>query len=557
MSTLRPFISCLSPISITDTNGIMRQVPCNSCPACLSRKSSIYESQLINEMRSNLYNYMLTLTYDDESVPRFTPCFINSSEVTAYALRPVGRVSALYSENPLCRNRKDDNYKLPLPIYGNNYESFVSSLDTYFERRKKYADRYPKRNHDLKYVHLLCVADLQNYIKRLRKLISNEYDEKIRIFAVGEYGTESLRPHFHIVLSHNSPALHTRLTSSLVVTMSRKQADGTVRECKCPKYLCDNVHPLWPFGATVCEPCDVSASPYIAGYLNGTCVLPRLLVKLSRPKTYHSIKYGAQVFQKVLDSSVQTGDFDSLYHVNFANDKGIVHSIPVPRCYTNTVFPRLPFNFRYTFAEQLRLYTVYNDFTKRGFSTCIDIVKYFISLLSSKLKYANAPVRDRRYLQLVLLSTKLDKFHFDYFDKSMSLDLYSSPLYAFVRTSKRFCNLCSKYNKTASEYLTLINSYQHFDTQRNLKNLFSLCESDDSFAKDYYSLLPYLPINHSSRVKYFDSVFYPLYYHDNLTIDYNFLRYCMSSYDSWCSAQYLNFGKRIKHSKTAALYNDI
>ena len=162
-----------------------------------------------------------------------------------------------------------------------------------------------------------------------------------------------------------------------------------------------------------------------------------------------------------------------------------------------------------------------------------------------------------RFLQLVLMSTKLDKFHFDYFDKSMSLDFYSSPLYSFVRISKRFCELCSTYHKSFSEYLSLILSYQKYDSLRNLKNLYSLCECDESFSKDYYSLLPYLPINHSSRVKYFDGVFYPLYYHDNLTIDYNFLRSCMPSYDNWASHQYLNFGKRVKHAKTAALYNDI
>ena len=110
MSALRPFISCLNPLTITDSNGIQRQVPCGTCPACLSRKSSVYESQLINEMRSNRYNYLLTLTYDDVSVPRFTPFFIDTPEVTAYSLRPVGRVSSLYSVNPLCRNRKDDSY---------------------------------------------------------------------------------------------------------------------------------------------------------------------------------------------------------------------------------------------------------------------------------------------------------------------------------------------------------------------------------------------------------------------------------------------------------------
>lgn len=39
--------------------------------------------------------------------------------------------------------------------------------------------------------------ELQNYIKRLRKHIG---DEKIRYYAVGEYGDKSQRPHYHLIV---------------------------------------------------------------------------------------------------------------------------------------------------------------------------------------------------------------------------------------------------------------------------------------------------------------------------------------------------------------------
>ena len=44
---------------------------------------------------------------------------------------------------------------------------------------------------------ILYKEDLQNYIKRLRR---HNDGKRIRYFAVGEYGTESGRPHYHICI---------------------------------------------------------------------------------------------------------------------------------------------------------------------------------------------------------------------------------------------------------------------------------------------------------------------------------------------------------------------
>lgn len=48
----------------------------------------------------------------------------------------------------------------------------------------------------------LVKSDLQNYFKRLRKIIK---PNKIRYYAVGEYGTKYNRPHYHILLFNLPP----------------------------------------------------------------------------------------------------------------------------------------------------------------------------------------------------------------------------------------------------------------------------------------------------------------------------------------------------------------
>lgn len=57
--------------------------------------------------------------------------------------------------------------------------------------------------YDTKYVPItkkgyltLCKDDVQRFFKRLRKLTN----EKIKYFIVGEYGTQKMRPHYHIIL---------------------------------------------------------------------------------------------------------------------------------------------------------------------------------------------------------------------------------------------------------------------------------------------------------------------------------------------------------------------
>lgn len=48
--------------------------------------------------------------------------------------------------------------------------------------------------------HSLVKKDLQDFIKRLRKYLSDRDLPKIRYFACGEYGDTSCRPHYHVIV---------------------------------------------------------------------------------------------------------------------------------------------------------------------------------------------------------------------------------------------------------------------------------------------------------------------------------------------------------------------
>lgn len=48
--------------------------------------------------------------------------------------------------------------------------------------------------------YTLKLDDLQRYLKRLRKVQYNDYGVRIRFFACGEYGSQTFRPHYHLIL---------------------------------------------------------------------------------------------------------------------------------------------------------------------------------------------------------------------------------------------------------------------------------------------------------------------------------------------------------------------
>lgn len=49
--------------------------------------------------------------------------------------------------------------------------------------------------------------DFQNFMKRLRKYNANYWQHKLKYYAVGEYGSETWRPHYHIILFNLHPSI--------------------------------------------------------------------------------------------------------------------------------------------------------------------------------------------------------------------------------------------------------------------------------------------------------------------------------------------------------------
>lgn len=86
-------------------------------------------------------------------------------------------------------------------------------------------------------------ASVQRFIKRLRKRLGGR---KIKYFAVGEYGSDNLRPHYHLILCNVS------LGKPLTIDY------GDV----------DDIHHCWRFGFIDVKPANKSSIRYVLKYLD-------------------------------------------------------------------------------------------------------------------------------------------------------------------------------------------------------------------------------------------------------------------------------------------------
>lgn len=246
-------------------------VSCGACPSCVLRRSGIQTNLLTTYSAQFRYVYFVTLTY--------APCFLPTLEVSVIEtctddIADVSCVPDINNLDPCDNNRylfgfcsvprsasvklknstvertfKDPEVRFSYPMKPNELLSIMGKINHNIPNRIPY----------------ICNRDLDLFLKRLRSYYPYE---KLRYYAVSEYGPTSYRPHWHLLLFSNS-----------------EQFSKTILE---------NVSKAWSYGR-----CDASlsrgfAAPYVASYVNSFVALPSFYTEMPRflrPKSFHSIGF--------------------------------------------------------------------------------------------------------------------------------------------------------------------------------------------------------------------------------------------------------------------------
>ena len=246
-------------------------VSCGSCPSCVLRRSGIQTNLLTSYSAQFRYVYFVTLTYapcflptlevslieactddiaDVSCVPDINNLDADDSNTYLFGFRSVPRsASVKLKTSTVERVFKDPEVKFTYPMKPKELLSILGKIKHNVPNRIPY----------------VCNRDLDLFLKRLRSYYP---DEKLRYYAVSEYGPTSFRPHWHLLLFSNSERFS--------------------------KTVLENVSKAWSYGR-----CDASlsrgfAAPYVASYVNSFVALPDFytqMPKVVRPKSFHSIGF--------------------------------------------------------------------------------------------------------------------------------------------------------------------------------------------------------------------------------------------------------------------------
>lgn len=447
-----PWVSCFKPVSITDCFGRVQQVGCGKCPACQELKRNTLSNRLALEEHCSKYHSFVTLTYDEYHLP-----IVDASALFSSDDKEVVNLQINYDFN--------GDFSTPSVV---NTEELRNSIILYNKHRTFYKNNYSV-NRNVTYqdnqIAVLVNRHLQLFIKRFRKYVSKHYNEKVRYYAVGEYGVQSLRPHWHIIFFYSSPDLARDFENVL-------QFGTEQRPIQTPMFL----RSLWKFGHIDSKQTDGKAYFYISSYVNKPANFPYVLELLAPQRAFHSNFLGEISEKEDIKKSFQQRDFSNIGKINIISWSGEQYTYSVRRSLVGRLLPRYSFSACEDDRVVFRKLTLFStSFVKSKYEELGSVLN-----LASHIFNAWYFKKNNEYTSLASLCAPqcLACLHSD-----LSL---LSPLCSVLYASKRFVSAADSLCFSLRDYYDVYKSYYNYVDYSRLTDNLSLCQLDSNFASAYY-----------------------------------------------------------------------
>lgn len=493
---IQSFVKCLHPLVLRDPRGYPYQVPCGKCVACLNNKRSSLSLKLRLEEYTSKYCYFLTLTYDDDNLPLFS--LGRDTSVTEFI--------RLY---PFSERMRSDS--LISDFCSDFYEfdnDFIDKMDYYSDFVLNYERMYGKHcvyGHGL--YALLYYRDIQLFLKRLRKHIFKYYGEKIRFYVIGEYGTKSLRPHWHCLLFFNSSSLSQAFEDC-------ENVGTTARPCYCPQFL----RPLWEFGICDSKRTNGEAYNYVSSYVNQSSNFPKLLVLLSNQKAYHSILLGQILPQESFVSAIQKGDFSFFERQFYVDSFGVENPYSIWRSYYSRFFPKFTCSGQLTFEQTYRVLTCFETLRDIYHTDSVGVI---CRRLFCHYHFGYSDTHDI-----------FDYLRFAYYAVLHSNDIsLFSALRSCVSASRTFLRAASLCCLTPTAYFRKYMDFYSYIALTQLRSHFENCIDSAEYCSNYYTIYQLRHING------------------------NYIYVSDSEFSRFRVSEHIRFERSIKHRDQIALLN--
>lgn len=325
-------------------NGARIAVDCGQCDYCIYKRAQKASMRVKTAGSAFKYSYFVTLTYDNEHIPLMN-CTVLHSEyedvvgisgdihfgdeyhkyipVSEYRCDDSSMLRHIFFEQVQGTVPFDREIKEYVPVKDNWFlsmdaiRSFIYKTQSVDKTDYPVSEQYGRDN----LIPFLNYADVQNYIKRLRKYLYKQlgFYETLHFYAVGEYGPVHFRPHYHLLLFTNS-----------------EKVSEVLRHCH---------DKSWKLGRSDFQRSAGGAASYVASYVNSLSAAPLLYrsCRAFRPKSRASVGF----FEKGCDFVEDEDPYaqiekkiDSVVNGRCYNFNGIsVRSTP-PLSYIRSLLPR-------------------------------------------------------------------------------------------------------------------------------------------------------------------------------------------------------------------------
>lgn len=562
-----PFIKCLHPVQVNTLKGVTL-VRCGKCPACESSIKSELQLRIQCEAKKHKHSYFVTLTYDDVHLPLFTPVVALESEMddcdkcSSYWYDSEGFAHCDKDFPPLMADGDFINVTEPFTdcgmwlcnqprVFRDGFSPFNDSHDfegrfghgffddvfgsyvfdkgtilgqlyeyhRYLAKAKQtainsnYAAKvtswYSQVDRPFMYVPMLYYRDAQNFLKRLRKQLSKiDKDEKIRYYIIGEYGTKSLRPHWHLLLFTNSDKISRAFNDSRVEVELLRRSDRAF-------YTNSVLSSCWRFGYCTIDKADSKVGGYVASYVVGSSLLPSVLQKIAPQKTFHSIGFGLPYSKDQSLEMLRHRDYERFTEFRYVDETAgcRVKSRPLWRSYYNQFFPTFTGFNSLSDDEIYRVLTVVPQFKEYFFEQTLSVIAKKIWCILHRSQHGD-------FAKFDSTQKSICKF-FDW--------LHNPPLSAIERilyASNKFLQISSYFGMSPRSFFNIYLDFIRWRDKKCLAQHYSNCAKDENYMSDYYKIYG-VQLNSKERLfdRYKNSLYFSYFKRDVEMLSYTRIKH--------------------------------
>lgn len=473
------FPRCNNPVSVIGRHGLTL-VGCHSCIQCRVAAQEQLCKLLEVEASKHKYVEFLTNTYDDKHLPYIDTSYLYPF---GYALRIPNRVIKKYNRRTKRFYYVEDKISKSFQLTDFGTIDTASMLRDYYSRIDKYYNRFPSRSRGIRsnsVIPILWYDDIRKYIARLRKWFLKEYGETIRYYTICEYGTQSFRPHYHILLFHDSPRARADFRDVRVLSMSTPENSREV----CRKL---DMAQIWIYGDTTTKVTDGNMQEYVSKYLTQRADFPRVLDKFPQ-RAFHSILLGSKDKAKVREL-LEARDFEALSTDYVVNKKGVRRPVSMSATYHSQLSVRFTGSSFYDLGATCSLFRSVLYCSRRFFCSSGEI-------------YNDASVREFMLWVLDPDTSVLYEHIYQYravrlYAETFAKPIYNSsgsvnPLKSLLYAAHHHYSLSSFLGLDLYTCLKLRFDFMAWKDYQNMIQYFRALESDKLFAyENYASMSPF------------------------------------------------------------------